>query len=61
MAMATDHNSSSAFSAVSSITSSVGRAFSANFGKLGERQLIILDVEHILNSDEQEQLRQHAA
>ncbi len=48
-------------SAAPSITSSVDSEFIAGVGKLGERLLIILDVERILSAEENEQLRKHAA
>lgn len=44
-----------------SITNSVDSEFIAGVGKLGERLLIILDVERILSTEENEQLRKHAA
>ncbi|MCC7478468.1 purine-binding chemotaxis protein CheW [bacterium] len=48
-------------SSAPSITSSLDSEFIAGVGKLGERLLIILNVERILSDEENEQLRKHAA
>lgn len=48
-------------SSAPSITSSLDSEFISGVGKLGERLLIILNVERILSDEENEQLRKHAA